>query len=91
MLAGANMSTGFCAEALQCAVHILNVASTKANSGISLSELWDGNPPWMANLRPFGAHAYLHTPEGQRNKLQNVAPPVRYLGPAMDTHHHCLC
>jgi len=90
MLAGANMSTGFWAEALQYAVCILNAAPTKANNGISLAELWDGKPPRLAHLRPFGAHAYLHIPEEQLNKLQNVAKPVRYLGPARDTRHHHL-
>jgi len=63
---------------------------TKANNGISPAELWDGKPPRLAHLRPFGAHAYLHIPEKQRNKLQNVAKPVRYLGPARDTRQHHL-
>jgi len=46
----------------------------------------------MASLHgwPIYAHAYLHIPEEQCNKLQNIAKPVRYLGPARDTCHHCL-
>jgi len=90
MLAGANMSTGFWAEALQYAVCILNATPSKANNGISPAELWDGKPPWQAYLRPFRVHAYLQKPEEQRKKLQNVAKPVRYLGPARDTRQHCL-
>jgi len=77
MIAGSNMSG-------QKLYNIL-FAPTKANNG---TELWDGKPPWLAHLCPFGAHAYLHITEEQCNKLQNVAKPVRYLGPARDTHHH---
>jgi len=77
MLAGANMCTGFWEEALQYAVCILNATPTKSNNGIcnlvyviSPIELWDGKPPRLAHLRPFGAHAYLHIPEEQCNTAE---------------------
>lgn len=58
MFKSKKLSDTFWAEAVACAVYLLNRASTKSLTNITPQEAWSGIKPFVTHLRVFGCLAY---------------------------------
>lgn len=61
------------AEAINTAVYVLNMTSTKKRADTTLFECWTGRKPDYSHLRVFGSLAFEHIPKGMRKKLDKNA------------------
>ena len=64
------------AEAVTCAVYILNRCPTKAVMNRVPEEAWSGQKQTVTHMRVFGCVAYAHVPDQLRKKLPNT--PTQY-------------
>ncbi|XP_074353008.1 uncharacterized protein LOC141692171 [Apium graveolens] len=61
----------FWAEAVLCAVYLLNRCPTKSVRNKTPNEAWSGSKPSVGHLRIFGCIAYAHVPDQKRKKLDD--------------------
>ena len=80
MLADSNLPHRFWAEALSTAVYLRNRSPTKALSGITPYEAWNGTKPYVSILRIFGCCVYAHVVKTERCKLDSKANNCVMLG-----------
>ncbi|XP_074328442.1 uncharacterized protein LOC141666351 [Apium graveolens] len=59
------------AEAILCAVYLLNRCPTKSVRNKTPNEAWSGSKPSVGHLRIFGCIAYAHVPDQKRKKLDD--------------------
>ena len=79
MILHAGVSKGFWAEAVCSAAYIRNRVITTA-TGVTPYERWYGKKPDVSNLRVFGCTAYGHVPDSLRQKLDQKAVKMRFVG-----------
>ncbi|TXG67211.1 hypothetical protein EZV62_008486 [Acer yangbiense] len=65
------MPKSFWAEAVLCAVYLLNRYPTKSLDTKTPQEAWSSHKPSVSHLRVFGSIAYIKVPEARRTKLED--------------------
>ncbi|KAL0356000.1 UNVERIFIED_CONTAM: Retrovirus-related Pol polyprotein from transposon TNT 1-94 [Sesamum radiatum] len=80
MLKSKEMPKEFWAEAVACAVYLLNRSPTRSLEKITPQEAWSGWKPSVKHLRVFGSICYVHVPEQQRTKLDDRSKKMVFLG-----------
>lgn len=80
MLHAKELSLRFWAEAVACAVYVLNRSGPTFVADKSPYELWFGKTPKIDHLRVFGSEVYTHVPKQQRQKWDKKAKPGIFIG-----------
>ncbi|XP_074327778.1 uncharacterized protein LOC141665692 [Apium graveolens] len=70
----------FWAEAVLCAVYLLNRCPTKSVKKKTPNEAWSGSKPSVGHLRIFGCIAYVHVPDQKRKKLDDKGEKCIFTG-----------
>ena len=73
MLKLKNLPNDFQAEAVACAVYILNKSPSSSVEGKTPYEVWSGKRPNIQHMRVFGCIAYAHVPDQIWKKLDDKA------------------
>ncbi|CAK1579746.1 unnamed protein product [Parnassius mnemosyne] len=68
------------AEAVSCAVYILNRTSSSQTPGKTPYELWNGIKPQLGHLKVFGSVGYVHVPDQLRTKLEKKSKKMMLVG-----------
>ena len=71
MLKDKKVPKSFWAEAVNCAVYLLNRCPTKSLKTKTPQEAWSTHKPSVKHLRVFGCIAYAKVPEARRTKLED--------------------
>ena len=79
MILHAGLSKAFWAEAVCNAAYVRNRVITTATA-VTPYERWYGKKPDVSNLRVFGCTAYAHVPDASRQKLDQKAVKMRFVG-----------
>ncbi|KAG9444893.1 hypothetical protein H6P81_016233 [Aristolochia fimbriata] len=80
MLKGKHVPHSFLAEAVACAVYVLNKCPTKGLKNMTLYEAWNGHPPNVKHFRIFGSIAYAQVPKEVRKKLDDKYVKCVFIG-----------
>lgn len=80
MLQGKGLPKIFWAEAIACAVYLLNRCPTKSVLHMTPEEAWTGFKPDVAALRVFGCIAYAHVPNAKRKKFDGKGEKCIFVG-----------
>jgi hypothetical protein len=80
MLKGKNLSNEYWAEAVACAVYILNMSPTKIVRGMIPQQAWSGKHHSVSHFRVFGCIAYAHVPKQTRSKLDDKSEKCIFIG-----------
>lgn len=80
MLYARDMPLKLWAEAVSCAVYLLNRTSSSQTKDISPYELWTGNKPCLKHVRVFGSQGYVHVPDEKRKKLDKKSKAMILVG-----------
>ncbi|PRQ23286.1 putative RNA-directed DNA polymerase [Rosa chinensis] len=70
----------FWAEAVSCAVYILNRSPSRSIDGSTPYEVWSGHKPNIQHMRVFGCIAFAHVPDHIRKKLDDKADKCIFIG-----------
>jgi hypothetical protein len=73
------LSKAFWEEAVCNAAYVRNRVITTATA-VTPYERWYGKKPDVSNLRVFGCTAYAHVPDASRQKLDQKAVKMRFVG-----------
>ena len=68
------------AEAVSCAVYLLNRCPTRSLQGVIPEEAWSGHKPSVTHLRVFGCVAYAKIPDARRRKLDDKSERCIFVG-----------
>jgi transposase InsO family protein len=68
------------AEAVNCAIYLLNRTSSSQTPNISPYEIWHGIKPQLAHVRVFGSEGYVYIPEQLRTKLDRKSRKLILVG-----------
>jgi hypothetical protein len=79
MILHAGLSRAFWAEAVCNTAYIRNRVITTATAATPY-ERWYGTKPDVSNLRVFGCSAYAHVPDALRQKFDQKAVKMRFVG-----------
>jgi hypothetical protein len=80
MLKGKNLSNEYWAEAVACAVYILNRSPTKIVRNMVPQEAWSGKHHSVSHFKVFGCIAYAHIPKQTRSKLDDKSEKCIFIG-----------
>ncbi|KAK8571247.1 hypothetical protein V6N13_103376 [Hibiscus sabdariffa] len=80
MVKGKHLPRNFWAEAVQCAVYLLNHCPTKNVKNMTPNEEWSGKKPGVGHLKIFGCIAYAHVPVQIRKKLDDKGEKCIFIG-----------
>jgi hypothetical protein len=80
MIKTKKMPKKFWAEAVQCAVYILNRCPQAILENKTSQELWSDHKPNVAHLRIFGSVAYEIVPDPKRIKLDDKSKKHIFIG-----------
>ena len=80
MLLGAGIAPGFWAEALHCAVYVVNRLTNKSNGKLTKYQLLFGRKPIVSHLRTFGCVAFNVVPEVGKKKWDPRGTQGIFLG-----------
>ena len=80
MLHGASLSLGFWELAVDAAVHTYNRTPSRVIGWRTPHELWTTNVPDVSYFRVFGCLAYVHVPQGKRQKLDPRSVQMTFVG-----------
>ena len=80
MLKGKNLPKVFWAEAVSCAVYILNRCPTRSVLNMTPEEAWSSFKPDVEGLRVFGCVAYAHVPAEKRKKFDGKGVKCIFIG-----------
>lgn len=80
MVKAKHMPRTFWAEAVLCAVYLLNRCPTKSVGNKTPNEAWSGSKPSVGHLRIFGCIAYAHVPDQKRKKLDDKGEKCIFSG-----------
>ena len=80
MLKSKRMPKEFWAEAIACAVYLVNRSPTRSVYGKTPQEAWSGRKPGISHLRVFGSIAYGHVPDQTRAKLDDKSAKYIFIG-----------
>jgi len=68
------------AEAVSCAVYLLNRCPTRSLQVVTSEEVWSGHKPSVTHLRAFGCVAYAKIPDARRTKLDDKSEKCIFVG-----------
>jgi len=68
------------AEAVSCAVYLLNRCPTKSLQAVTPEEAWSGHKPSVTHLRVFGCVAYAKIADARRTKLDDKSEKCIFVG-----------
>lgn len=68
------------AEAVNCAVYILNRTSSSQTPETTPYELWYGTKPQLGHLKIFGSVGYVHIPDQMRTKFEKKSKKMILIG-----------
>lgn len=68
------------AEAVNCAVYILNRTSSSQTPNKTPFELWNGMKPQLGHVKVFGSTGYVHIPDQLRTKLDKKSEKMILVG-----------
>lgn len=80
MIHSASLSLGFWELAADAAVHIYNRTPSRVIGWRAPHELWASRVPDVSYFRVFGCLAYVHVPEGKRQKLDPRSTIMTFVG-----------
>ncbi|KAG9450658.1 hypothetical protein H6P81_010623 [Aristolochia fimbriata] len=80
MMKGKTLPKVYWAEAVDCAVYLLNRYPTKSVKFRTPIEAWSGSKPAVGHLKIFGCIAYAHIPEQRRKKLDDRGEKCIFVG-----------
>ncbi|KAH9309499.1 hypothetical protein KI387_037410, partial [Taxus chinensis] len=80
MLKGKNLSNKYWAEAVACAVYILNRSPTKIVMNMIPQQAWSGKHHSVSHFRIFGCIANAHVPKETRSKLDDKSENCIFIG-----------
>lgn len=80
MLKSKNLPKSFWAEAVACAVYVLNRCPTKSVRDKTPEEAWSERRPSIRHLKIFGCLAYAHVPDQLRKKLDDKGEKCIFIG-----------
>nr|GFB49048.1 copia-type polyprotein [Tanacetum cinerariifolium] len=80
MLKTKKMPKEFWAEAVDCAVYLLNRCPSKSLDNKTPQEAWNGLKPTFSHLRVFGSIAYVYVPSQRRLKLDDRSEKHVFVG-----------
>lgn len=80
MLYAKDMPLSMWAEAVNCAVYLLNRSSSSQTPNVSPYELWYGDKPSLQHARIFGSMGYVHVPKEKRKKLDKKSVKMLLVG-----------
>ncbi|KAI4357505.1 hypothetical protein L6164_001448 [Bauhinia variegata] len=80
MLRSKQLPKEFWAEAVVCAVYILNRCPTKSLNDKTPEEAWSGRRPSIRHLRVFGCIAFAYIPDQLRKKLDDKGEKCIFIG-----------
>lgn len=80
MLYARNVPLNLWAEAVNCAVCLLNRTSSSQTPNITPMELWSGVKPSLEHVRVFGCEGYVHVPDQLRKKLDSKSRKMMLVG-----------
>nr|GEU73622.1 retrovirus-related Pol polyprotein from transposon TNT 1-94 [Tanacetum cinerariifolium] len=80
MLKTKKMPKEFWAEAVYCAVYLLNPCPSKSLDNKTPQEAWNGLKPTVSHLRVFGNIAYVYIPSQKRLKLDDRSEKHVFVG-----------
>ena len=80
MLKGKGLPKVFWAEAVSCAVFILNRCPTKSVLNMTPEEAWSNYKPDVGTFRVFGCIAYAHVPAEKRKKFDDKCVKCIFIG-----------
>ncbi|GMI80680.1 hypothetical protein HRI_001737300 [Hibiscus trionum] len=80
MIKGKHLPRNFWAEAVRCAVYLLNCCPTKSVRNMTPNEAWSGKKSGIGHLKIFRCIAYAHVPEQIRKKLDNRGEKCIFIG-----------
>lgn len=68
------------AEAVNCAVYLLNRNTSSQTGNVTPFELWHGVKPSLQHIRIFGSIGYVHVPKEKRKKLDKKSIKMLLVG-----------
>ena len=74
------LSRRFWAEAVSCAVYLINRSPTTSLEKCTPHEAWYGTKPSVHHLKVFGSVAYSHIPDAMRSKLDDKSEKCIFIG-----------
>ena len=80
MIAAANVSKTFWAEAIANAAYVRNRSPTSSLRNMTPFEAWWGHKPSVKHLRTFGCPAYAYISKAKRHKLDSKIEKCMFLG-----------
>ena len=80
MLKAKHLTKDYWAEAVHCAVYILNSCPTISVMNKVPEEAWSGRKQGVTHLRVFGCVAYAHIPDHLRRKLGSKGEKCVFIG-----------
>lgn len=80
MLYGRSLPMKLWAEAVGCAVYLLNRTSSSQTPNISPIEIWSGEKPNIQHLKIFGSYGYVHIPDACRTKWEKKSQKMILVG-----------
>eukprot|EP00253_Pinus_taeda_P024252 PITA_24252 len=80
MLKAKHLPNDYWAEAVNCAVYILNRCPTKVVMNRVPEEAWSGRKQGVTHMRVFGCVAYAHIPNQLRRKLDSKGDKCIFIG-----------
>lgn len=80
MLYGRSLPMKLWAEAVGCAVYLLNRTSSSQTPNISPIEIWSGEKPDIQHLKIFGSIGYVHIPDACRTKWEKKSQKMILVG-----------
>lgn len=80
MLYARNVPLNLWAEAVNCAVYLLNRTSSSQTPNITPFELWHGMKANLEHVRTFGCEGYVHVPDQLRTKLDSKSRKLMLVG-----------
>ncbi|MBV8801912.1 MAG: hypothetical protein JO131_02910, partial [Gammaproteobacteria bacterium] len=80
MLKCKNLPKEFWAEAVDCAVYLLNRCPTRSLNNLTPQEAWSGRRPTVSHFKIFGSIAYAHVPDQKRSKLEDKSSKFIFVG-----------
>lgn len=80
MLYARDVSLELWAEAVNCAVYLLNRTSSSQTPKKTPYELWNGIKPHVGHVKVFGSIGYVHIPDQLRTKLDKKSEKMILVG-----------
>lgn len=74
------------AEAMNCAVYILNRTTSSQTLNKTPFELWNGTKPKLGHMKVFGSIGYVHIPDQLRTKLDKKSEKMMLVGYENDNY-----